>query len=242
MLKVKNLSVRFGETRVLDDLSFEITKGDVVAIIGPNGAGKTVLFRSLLGLVPHEGSIEWPKNIKIGYVPQKLSVSKDLPVTVAEFLGLKNVPHEEAYEALESVGLIKQPHRDTESHQAHHLHEHLLNLRLGHLSGGELQRILIAYALMGHPDILLFDEPTAGIDIGGEETIYSLLEKLHKEQGLTILLISHDLNIIYRYAKKVICLNKERICYGSPKEALTPEALQKLYGTKIGVYKHEHTK
>ncbi len=234
-LTVKNLSVRFEGLSVLENVSLEVERGDVVAIIGPNGAGKTVFFRALLGLVPYEGTVDWPKHPKIGYVPQKLAVDRDLPLTVMEFLKFKGAKDHEIYEALESVGFLK-------GHDKHHWKHHLLNAKLGQISGGEFPRALIAYALINHPDILLFDEPTAGVDIGGEETIYSLLEKLHQKTGITILLITHDLNVIYRYATKVLCLNKENVCYGAPKEALKPEILEGLYGSKIGVYKHQaHT-
>ena len=232
LLSVKDLSVRFNGQAVLGGLSFEVEKGDLVAIIGPNGAGKTVLFRALLGLLPYEGEVVWPKNIKIGYVPQKLFIDRDLPLTVMEFLKLKGAVDEEIYESLQSVGFLK----DHDQHADHHL----LHAKVGQISGGELQRLLIAYALINHPDILLFDEPTAGVDIGGEETIYSLLEKLHREHNLTIMIITHDLNVIYRYAKKVLCLNKEKVCYGSPKEALTPKTLEELYGAKISLYPHDH--
>lgn len=232
-LSVKNISVRFGTLPVLEGLSFDVPKGDMVAIVGPNGAGKTVLFRALLGLIPYEGEVNWPKNVKIGYVPQRLAIERNLPLTVMEFLRLKKASDEEIYEALESVGLLAHGHE-------HHVQHHLLNARIGQISGGEIQRVLVAYALINHPDALLFDEPTAGVDIGGEETIYSLLGKLHEEQGLTILLITHDLNIIYRYAKKVLCLNKAKVCYGSPKEALSPKTLEALYGANVGVYKHGH--
>lgn len=224
LLQVKNLSVRFGNLAVLENLSFDVEKGDVLAIVGPNGAGKTVLFRALLGLIPYQGEIVWPKHVKIGYVPQKLAVEKDLPLTVMEFFRFSGASKNEIYESMDSVGL----------------HHHLLNSRLGQLSGGEFQRVLIAYALINHPDILLFDEPTAGVDLGGEETIYSLLAKLHRQIGISILLITHDLNVIYRYAEKVLCLNKERVCYGSPKETLTPKTLEELYGSQIGLYKHHH--
>lgn len=233
LLSVKNLSIRFSDLEVLQDLSFDVEKGDVVAVIGPNGAGKTVLFRALLGLIPYEGEIIWPKHIKIGYVPQKLSVDRDLPLTVMEFLEFKGSSRHEIFEALEKVGFLK-------GEDKHHWDHHLLRARLGQLSGGEFQRILIAYALIDHPDVLLFDEPTAGVDIGAEETIYSFLEKLHKDLGLTIMLITHDLNIIYRYAKKVLCLNREKVCFGTPKEALDTKVLEDLYGAKVNVYEHKH--
>src|SRR3989344_9563279 len=234
ILKVQSLGVAFGTYSVISDLSFELQKGEVLAVIGPNGAGKTVLFRALLGLLPYSGEVSWMKNVKIGYVPQKLSIGKDLPVSVLDFLRFKKGSEAEIYEALKSVGFLGTEHDE------HHWREHLLNARLGELSGGQLQRVLIAYALIDHPDVLLFDEPTAGVDIGGEETIYSLIEKLHAKTGLTILLITHDLNIIYRYAGKVLCLNKSKICYGSPREALDAKVLEELYGAKVNIYPHEH--
>lgn len=232
LLSVKNLSVRFNTQAVLNGVSFDVAKGDFLAVMGPNGAGKTALFRAILGLVPYEGEVLWPKNVKIGYVPQKLFVERDLPLTVLEFLQLKNAAPEESYEALEAVGFLKNGERGEKAH--------LLSAKLGQLSGGELQRVLIAYALINHPDILLFDEPTAGVDIGGEETIYSLLEKLHAEQGLTVVIITHDLSIISKYAEKVLCINKQEICFGTPKETLTPKVLEALYGANIGIYPHEH--
>lgn len=233
LLSVRNLSIRFNNQPVLSNVSFEVAKGDFLAIMGPNGAGKTALFRAILGLNAYEGEVQWPKNVKIGYVPQRLFIERDLPLTVLEFLKLKNAHEGEVYEALEAVGFLK-------GHEAHHLEHHLLEAKLGQLSGGELQRVLIAYALINHPDILLFDEPTAGVDIGGEETIYSLLEKLHAEHKLTIIIITHDLSVISKYAEKVLCLNKEEICFGTPKEVLTPKVLEELYGTNIGFYPHEH--
>lgn len=234
ILKVQNLRIAFGRYPVLKNLSFELQKGEVLAILGPNGAGKTVLFKSLLGLVPYEGEIDWMKHIKIGYVPQKLSVAKDLPVSVLDFLRFKNSSEAEIFEALKSVGLLNGEHNE------HHLQHHLLNTRLGELSGGQLQKVLIAYALIDHPDVLLFDEPTAGVDIGGEETIYSLLGKLHREHGLTILLITHDLNVVYQYAEKVLCLNRETICFGAPKEVMSQKVLEELYGSKVNIYPHDH--
>lgn len=235
VLKVQNLRVAFGGEAVLSNVSFEVEKGDVLAIIGPNGAGKTVLFRSLLGILPHEGTVEWMENVKVGYVPQKLSVSRDLPLSVLDFLKLKGTSETEIYEALKAVGM-----RSGEFADEHHFRSHILNARIGELSGGQFQRIMIAYALIDHPDVLLFDEPTTGIDIGGEETIYNLLGKLHREHGLTIFLITHDFNVVYRHAEKVLCLNKEKVCFGSPKEALDPKILEDLYGAQIGIYQHEH--
>ena len=234
ILEVENLAVSFGDQKVLENVNFAINKGDVLAVIGPNGAGKSVLFRALLGLIPYSGTISWASGLKIGYVPQKLSIDRGLPLTVREFLGLKSSSKEKALKALGSVGIA------TGQENEHHLEHHILNRQMGFLSGGELQRVLIAWSLVDDPDILLFDEPTSGIDIGGEETIYNLLHELQDKRNLTIILISHDLNVVYRYANSVICLNKQQVCFGEPHAVLNPDELSTLYGGEAKFYHHDH--
>ncbi len=224
ILSVSNLKVEINNQKILEDLSFEVKKNQTVAIIGPNGAGKSVLFRALLGLIPFSGEIKWQPGIKIGYVPQRLAIEKELPLTVEEFLSLKEKYELERTKALSLVGLDKE--------------KGFLRKKLGILSGGQLQRVLIAFALLGNPDVLLFDEPTSGIDVSGEETIYSLLHKLQEKQKFTLILISHELQIVYRYADSVMCLNKEKICFGPPQEALDKESLQKVFGSETGFYHH----
>ncbi|MEK7203631.1 MAG: metal ABC transporter ATP-binding protein [Patescibacteria group bacterium] len=231
ILKVENLNVAFDGNKILEDLSFEIKKGDITAVIGPNGAGKTVLFRTLLGLVPYSGKFLWQDGVKVGYVPQRFIVDRHMPLSVNEFLSYKGGRNKIA-EVLKWVGFS--------THDEHHLIHHLLNQPLGVLSGGELQKILIAFALLGNPKVLLFDEPTTGIDIGGEETIYNLLKKLRDEHDLTIIFISHDIHVVYQYANNVLCLNKEKICFGPPHQALSTEELKKLYGAEVGIYSHTH--
>ncbi len=192
-MSVKNLSVKFDSHTVIDNLSFDIARDGTVAVIGPNGSGKTVLFKSLLGLLPYEGEVIWSKDAKIGYVPQKLSVGSDLPITVMEFFKLKENNEEKIAKVLSVVGFRKK---------AEHLHHdvRVLNTRLGSLSGGELQRVLMAYALLGDPNVLLLDEPTAGVDIEGEETFYELFARLKKDADLTIIFISHDMQVVQNYA------------------------------------------
>lgn len=236
ILKVENLGVSFDGDQVLKSLDFLVNKGDVLAIVGPNGAGKSVLFRALLGLIPYSGKIEWASDLKVSYVPQKFAIDRELPLSVEEFLKFKKKKISEIVDTLESLGIMTAKHAH---HSEFHLQEHILKQRLGWLSGGQLQRILIAWALLDNPDVLLFDEPTAGIDLGGEETIYNLLKKLHTERKLTTLLISHDLNIVYKYANNVLCINKEMICHGAPATVLDPSSLAKLYGGDAGFYKHE---
>lgn len=230
ILKVHDLNVNLEHHQILQAINFSVEKGDVVAIVGPNGAGKSVLFRALLDLIPYSGTINFAPSSKISYVPQRFAIDRDFPLDVMEFMQFKTKDTKKITEVLNQVGI-------TDSHVIHH---HLFKQRLGWLSGGQLQRVLIAWALIDDPDLLLFDEPTSGIDIGGEETIYHLLQSLNEQRQLTIIMISHDLNIVYRYAKKVICLNKELVCYGIPEAALTPEALSKLYGSNVSIYSHQH--
>lgn len=231
ILETKKLSVNFNKQEVLKDVSFSVNEGDILAIIGPNGAGKTVLFRALIGLIPFDGEIKWREDAQIGYVPQKLFEKAELPLTVKEFFVLKSKNLffkdkqlvESIFHELKSVGLKPE----------------ILNQQLINLSRGQFQRVLIAWAILRHPNVLLFDEPTAGIDIIGEGSIYNLLHKLQDERGMTVLIISHDLNIVYRYADKVLCLNKEGLCFGEPKKTLTTEQIERLYG-ESAFYYHEH--
>ena len=227
VLSVTNLKVEFNKHVILDNLNFTVHKGDTLAIIGPNGAGKTVLFKALIGLVPYTGTINWAPEIKIGYVPQRLFVGPDIPLTTAEFFDLKNAHPHEIHRVLSSVGFDLTKNK-------------ILSQKLGTLSGGQLQRVLIAWALIGHPGVLLFDEPTTGVDISAEESIYSLLRRLQQEENLTILLISHELQVVYRYATNVLCLNKEGLCFGPPKKALTPASLSQLFGENTAIYHHQH--
>ncbi|MEM1574432.1 MAG: metal ABC transporter ATP-binding protein [Nitrososphaerota archaeon] len=223
ILKVKNLNVELNGEKILENLSFEVKEGEVLAILGPNGAGKTVLLKTLLKLFPYKGEIEWKSGIKIGYVPQRLPFIKDIPISVKEFFKLKNASENEAKNILNLIGL----------------EEKILEKKIGDLSSGQFQRILVGWALVLSPQVLLFDEPMAGIDIGGQESIYYLLEKLRKEKNLTILLVTHDLSLVYTLADNCLCLNKKILCYGAPKK-LTPGLLSQLYGGEIKIYQHFH--
>jgi zinc transport system ATP-binding protein len=224
ILRVRDLDVRLDHQTIIENLSFEVKRGDVLTILGPNGAGKSVLLKTLLGLLPYRGEIEWAKGIKTGYVPQRLPFIKDIPLNIKDFFMLKKSSGKESIEILNSVGY----------------REDFLQRKIGDLSSGQFQRILIAWGLVANPQVLLFDEPTTGIDISGEETIYNLLAKLKADRDLTILLVTHDLSVVYKFSTDVICLNKQPICYGSPQEVLTPESLQKLYGGEVKYYRHKH--
>jgi len=224
ILKVKDLSVKLGNHQALKDLSFELKRGEVLTILGPNGAGKTTLFKALLGLVPYEGEVFWKEGIKISYLPERISRQRFgvIPISVQEFLGLEGESEKEIKKALDSVGLSGEFLEKTPSK----------------LSSGEFQRMLIAKALIEKPDVLLFDEPTGSIDIQGRGAIYSLLRDMNQENDLTILLITHEINIVFSYSNSVLCINKKKLCHGIPQEILTPENLKELYGHEIKFYKH----
>ncbi len=227
ILEVNNLTIEFNNEKVINDLTFKVNEGEFLTIVGPNGAGKTVLLKSLLGLISqYKGNINWNKKAKIGYLPQSLTQLKveDLPLTVIEFLSLKNVNNKKIINLLELVGLKKN----------------ILKKLIGDLSGGQFQRMLLIWALANEPSVLLFDEPTTGIDIGGEKTIYDLLYKIWKEKKVTIILITHDLNIVYKYSTNVLCVSRHNICHSTPKEVLLPEMLEELYDMPIKFYKHTH--
>lgn len=232
ILDVKNLSVSIDSEEILRDISFQVKRGEALAIIGPNGAGKTMLFRALLGLIPYQGAIAWEKNTRIGYVPQKFFMERGAPLLVQEFFLLQ-------------ADRFLLPRKDFIDHLEHELRlvglpRAILQKPLGELSGGELQRLLVSWAMLTHPDVVLFDEPTAGIDVGFEETIYNLIGRMQRERGTAVLLISHDLNVVYRHAERVLCINKKMVCHGFPHEVLHPRELADLYGA-AGFYHHQES-
>ncbi len=226
VLEVSHLNVELGGIKVLDDLNFTVTRGEVLAIIGPNGAGKTVLLKALIGLIPYEGSITWMPGIKTGYVPQRMDIETDVPLTVKEFFHLRG--------ALVTDKLIK------ETLDFVQLGHEILKSGFGEISIGQRQRVLVAWAVLGSPHVLLFDEPTADIDIAGQESIYKMLYHLQKNLGLTIILVSHDLNVVYRHADTVLCLNRKNLCYGPPRKVLDTEQIFTLYGGEKKFFNHDH--
>ncbi len=226
ILKVENLDVSIGGTNIVEDVSFEVKKGEVLAIIGPNGAGKTTLFRALLGLIPYQGKIAWQKHIQIGYVPQRIEIDTDIPLTVEEFLKARsqNVTKIKIEKILKYI----------------QLDEKILKMRLGEISVGQRQRLLIGWSLLENPDVLLFDEPTADVDIHGQESVYKTITYLLKQFDLAVILISHDLNVVYQYADKVMCLNHRNLCMGKPSEILQTDQLRELYGGERSFYEHDY--
>jgi zinc transport system ATP-binding protein len=228
ILDVRNLSVRFGQSVILKDLSFELAAGTSLAIIGPNGAGKTVLFRALIGAIPFEGTVRWGSEARLGYVPQKLDIERDVPITGFDFLQARvrvgRVDIAAASSAARAVGLSMDAWKTP----------------IGELSGGQFQRLLVAFALLGDPTVLLLDEPTAGVDEPGQEQLNELVHRLQHERGLTVLLISHELTVVSRYANQVLCLGRGIAHMGPPNSVLTPDALREIYGNPVAFHSHDH--
>jgi zinc transport system ATP-binding protein len=230
LLRVENLCLRYGEADVVQDLSLEIERGQFACLIGPNGAGKSSLIKALAGLLqPARGRIASSAR-QIGYVPQQLPLDANLPVTVAEFLSLKLTRSRFWF------GLQEGNMRDQICNQLEEIGAaHLLKRRLGKLSGGEFQRILVAYALLLRPDLLLLDEPLTGVDIRGGLSFDGLLHHLHDHRHITILMVSHDLHLVEHLSDVVFCINRTMCCHGHPDEVLKPENLSKAYGHLPGM-------
>jgi zinc transport system ATP-binding protein len=218
ILEVADLGVQPQNQPLLDHISFKVGKGTTLAILGPNGAGKSVLFRALLGLLPHTGTIKWTEKVKIGYVPQNVSVS-DIPISVKEFLTIENAKNDPE----DMLRLVKL---DSEK---------VLKKRLGFLSGGELRRVLIAWALINEPNVLLLDEPTNGVDVGSEEPIFLMLDGIRKARKMTILLITHDIHIVQEYSDFLLAINKCITYFGKSEEIAKLETQRAIYGEPVCV-------
>jgi zinc transport system ATP-binding protein len=227
-LSVEDLNVSYKHNHVLEDISFEIERGQFVCVIGPNGGGKSTLLKALVGLLPIRSGIIHKQARNIGYVPQQLRIDSAVPLRVDEFLSLKlskrrvwfgpGQTRTSAKKKLEEIGAA-----------------HLIDRQLSELSGGEFQRILIAYALLDNPDLLLLDEPMTGLDVRGGMSFDGLLHHLHDHVGMTILMVSHDLHLVEHVSDQVLCINRTVHCHGSPQEVLQPGNLSKAYGHLPGL-------
>ena len=227
LLKTVNLSSGYGEENAFEEVSLEVRAGEIIGLIGPNGGGKSSLLKCLAGILPkRQGQIEKRPGLKIGYVPQRLPFDSSIPITVLEFLvlrlsqrkfwfGLANVSErEQVFQQLKDLGA-----------------EHLMDRKLGQLSGGEWQRVLVASGLLTKPDVLLLDEPLTGVDVRGGMSFDALLHHIRDHLKLGVLMVSHDLHLVNHICNRVYCLNRRIHCEGVPSVILTRENLSKTYGS-----------
>lgn len=229
LVRARGVTLRFGRTAVVEDIDLDLHAGEIVTLIGPNGSGKTTLVRALLGLVaPTAGNVAWKADLRLGYAPQHLTIDRGLPITARRFLALAGDVGEAAIEAtLAEVGAA-----------------HTADAAFQELSGGEARRVVLARALLRKPNLLVLDEPTAGVDVAGQAEIYRLIRRIRDRDRCGVLLVSHDLHLVMSATDQVVCLNRHVCCSGRP-EAVSrhPEYLA-LFGSlqapALAVYAHLH--
>lgn len=228
LLDLQSVSLRLHGNAILENVSLSVRRGEVVTLIGPNGAGKTSLVRIVLGLLKADsGSVLREPRLRIGYMPQKLEVDASLPLTVLRFLMLApNVTKAQGLAALEDVAA-----------------PHLSDRPLQQVSGGELQRVLLARALLRQPDLLVLDEPVQGVDVNGQVELYQLINRLRDRYGCGVLMVSHDLHLVMATTNTVVCINRHVCCSGHPEQVSTDPAFLALFGERasaLAVYSHHH--
>ena len=229
LITLSDIGVRLGGHQALSHVDFSINKGEIVTVVGPNGSGKTTLMRTIIGAQKHStGSIKRAKGLRIGYVPQRLSIDATLPLTVRRFLSLPIRRNAQAMEtALAQAGA-----------------EGLLNRQMSALSGGQFQRVLLARALLKNPDLLILDEPTTGLDQPGSASLYRQIEQVRATLGTAILMVSHELHVVMSASDRVVCLNGHVCCHGTPEIVASAPEYRALFGTgtqgALALYRHDH--
>lgn len=229
LIKANNIGVRFADRQVLQDVTLDLQEGQLMTLIGPNGAGKTTLVRIVLGLLqPHTGTLYRAPGLRIGYMPQKLFIEPTLPLTVRRFLQLAAPRQKRDVEPLlEEVRIV-----------------HLLDQQVSALSGGEMQRVLLARALSQSPQLLVLDEPAQGVDVSGQVELYKLINNIRDSHGCGVLMVSHDLHLVMATTDEVICLNQHICCHGKPEHVSSDPAYLALFGQQqaqtLAVYTHHH--
>lgn len=231
LIKISDLDIQYSGKKVLQNLNLSLNEREIVTIVGPNGSGKTTLFKAIIGTATiSSGKVELKPNLKIGYVPQQLNIDGSLPLTVSRFLQIAQQNDQKAYKnALRVVGI-----------------ESILGTQVSNLSGGQMQRVLLARAILNRPEVLLLDEATRGLDQPGAAAFYRLVENIRKETGCAILMISHDLHVVMAASDRVICLNGHICCEGAPQTVATSPQYKALFGTDVdgafALYQHSHNK
>ena len=229
LITASNITVNRGETKILDNVSLTVGESEFITILGPNGGGKSMLLKCLMGFyIPDNGTITRKRHLQIGYVPQQFTSEQTMPISVGQFLRLRKKVSAEELETITAETNI----------------EALVNKPLNILSGGELQRILVARALIGAPDLLILDEPAQNLDISGQLAFYKLLSEIYEKRSFTILMVSHDLHMVMATTKKVICLFHHICCSGEPQVVTKDPEFITLFGNDMAemmaVYQHGH--
>ncbi len=228
LIRLEQVAVTFAGQNVLDNIHLSVEPGQIVTLIGPNGAGKTTLVRAVLGLLkPDSGSVWRKPRLRVGYMPQKLHVDPTLPLSVLRFLRLvPGVDRERALAALKEVGA-----------------EQVIDSPVQSVSGGEMQRVLLARALLREPELLVLDEPVQGVDVAGQAELYSLITRLRDRHGCGVLMVSHDLHLVMSTTDQVVCLNRHVCCSGHPEQVSGDPAFVELFGKNaqsLAIYHHHH--
>jgi len=229
LLRARGLWLSRSGRTILEGIDLDLRQGEIVTLIGPNGAGKTTLVRVLLGLmVPDRGEIHRRPGLSIGYVPQRFDIDRAIPMTVARFLALGgSVSTDRVSAVLAEVGASR-----------------VVDQQIASLSGGELQRVVLARALLRDPALLVLDEPVRGVDYAGEAELYALIGRLRTDRGLSVLLVSHDLHIVMAQSDRVICVNRHVCCSGVPETVAKDPAYARLFGAHaaraFAIYSHRH--
>ena len=229
LIRLQHVTVTYDGQNVLDNIELSVEPGQIVTLIGPNGAGKTTLVKAVLGLLkPTRGSVWRKPKLRVGYMPQKLHVDPTLPLSVLRFLRLvPGVDRAQALDALKEVGAEK-----------------VIDSPVQSVSGGEMQRVLLARALLVKPELLVLDEPVQGVDITGQIELYALISQLAAEFNCAVLMVSHDLHLVMASTHEVICLNRHVCCHGEPESVARHPEFARLFGRPerevLAVYTHHH--
>lgn len=227
LVRLDHVTRRFDGRTAIENVSLEVDRGEVVSLMGPNGAGKSTVLRLVLGLDrPDEGTVTLAPDMVIGFMPQRIGIDPLFPLSVERFIRLRpGVSRAEARDAALKVGVTG-----------------LLNALMGTLSGGQLQRVLLARAIVRKPDLLVLDEPVQGVDVTGQVELYELIGRLRREYDCGVLMVSHDLHLVMASTDRVICLNGHVCCSGEPQAITSDPAYRALFGdqARLALYTHAH--
>ena len=223
LISLDKVNKRFVKHHVLQNISMQLNQGEITTLIGPNGAGKSTLVRIILGLLTADsGSVQRGANLSIGYMPQKLHIDPTLPISTCRFLQLADTSHQACHQALDSVAI-----------------GHLAATPIQKLSGGEMQRALLARAILRQPNLLVLDEPAQGVDINGQNALYKMIADLSKSLNCGVLMVSHDLHMVMSATDQVVCLNHHICCHGRPEQVTQNPAYIDIFG-QTAIYAHNH--